>query len=81
MPKPFFPIYLLIVLAAGHLVNEGFVKNTRVQRLANLAAQKLADLTEGMLQDRQAKLSDKLAGDKDRAGMRQDGAPKVEAAA
>ena len=27
MPKPFFPIYLMIVMAVAHLLNEGFVKN------------------------------------------------------
>lgn len=52
MPKAFFPVYLLIVLAAGHLMNEGFVKNARVQRLSAHAAEALAKLTEGMLQDK-----------------------------
>ena len=27
MPKPFFPIYLMIVMVVAHLLNEGFVKN------------------------------------------------------
>jgi hypothetical protein len=51
MPNSFFPVYLAIVLFVSHLVNEGFVKNKRVQALSGRAAQFLGRCTEGMLQD------------------------------
>jgi len=54
MPRSFFPVYLLIVLACSHLMNEYFVKNKRVQALSARVAQFLAKRTEGMLQDREA---------------------------
>eukprot|EP00440_Ansanella_granifera_P064607 gb/GFBE01070047.1/.p1 GENE.gb/GFBE01070047.1/~~gb/GFBE01070047.1/.p1 ORF type:complete len:446 (+),score=119.90 gb/GFBE01070047.1/:1-1338(+) len=52
MPTSFFPIYLMIVLAASHLMNETFVKSKKVQALSARLAQFLADRTEGALQDR-----------------------------
>jgi len=54
MPRSFFPVYLLIVLACSHLVNEFFVKSKRVQALSGQVSQFLAKRTEGMLQDREA---------------------------
>jgi hypothetical protein len=51
MPRSFFPVYLLIVLAASHLTNEYFVKSKRVQALSARVSQFLAKRTEGMLQD------------------------------
>jgi len=51
MPQKFFPIYLLLVLLSGHVLNEGFVKNKFVQRMSARAAQILAKHTRGMLQD------------------------------
>ncbi|CAE7235267.1 unnamed protein product [Symbiodinium sp. CCMP2592] len=51
MPKPFFPIYLMIVMLVAHLLNEGFVKNKAVQRLSARLAEFLAERTNGMLQD------------------------------
>eukprot|EP00928_Gymnodinium_smaydae_P033362 TRINITY_DN2391_c0_g1_i1.p1 TRINITY_DN2391_c0_g1~~TRINITY_DN2391_c0_g1_i1.p1 ORF type:complete len:437 (-),score=90.51 TRINITY_DN2391_c0_g1_i1:109-1419(-) len=52
MPTAFFPVYLAIVLACSWLLNEMFVKNKRVQRMAGSVAQELASRTEGMLSDR-----------------------------
>jgi len=54
MPNSFFPVYLLIVFAASHLVNEGFVKSKLVQRMSGGLAQFLARRTEGFLQDRES---------------------------
>mmetsp|Transcript_54527 Transcript_54527/g.130048 ORF Transcript_54527/g.130048 Transcript_54527/m.130048 type:complete len:447 (+) Transcript_54527:124-1464(+) len=54
MPKSFFPVYLAIVMLAGHLMNEGFVKNKTVQKLAARLAEFLAKKTEGFLQDKRA---------------------------
>mmetsp|Transcript_52961 Transcript_52961/g.124039 ORF Transcript_52961/g.124039 Transcript_52961/m.124039 type:complete len:445 (+) Transcript_52961:71-1405(+) len=54
MPKPFFPIYMAIVMVAGHFLNEGFVKNKAVQRFSARMAQLLASRTEGFLQDAMA---------------------------
>ncbi|CAE8646607.1 unnamed protein product [Polarella glacialis] len=51
MPQKFFPIYLLLVLLSGQVLNEGFVKNALVQRMSARAAQILAKHTRGMLQD------------------------------
>jgi len=51
MPRSFFPIYLLLVLASSHLVNEFFVKSKRIQALSSRVAQFLAKHTAGMLQD------------------------------
>lgn len=51
MPKRFFPVYLLIVMLSGHVLNEGFVKSKRVQQLSARMAQFLAHHTHGMLQD------------------------------
>eukprot|EP00401_Gymnodinium_catenatum_P083128 CAMPEP_0117621840 /NCGR_PEP_ID=MMETSP0784-20121206/87839_1 /TAXON_ID=39447 /ORGANISM="" /LENGTH=448 /DNA_ID=CAMNT_0005425773 /DNA_START=71 /DNA_END=1417 /DNA_ORIENTATION=+ len=53
MPRAFFPVYLAIVLVTSHLLNESFVKNKTVQRLAGKLAQLLADHTQGMLQDQE----------------------------
>eukprot|EP00440_Ansanella_granifera_P018311 gb/GFBE01019883.1/.p1 GENE.gb/GFBE01019883.1/~~gb/GFBE01019883.1/.p1 ORF type:complete len:450 (+),score=97.02 gb/GFBE01019883.1/:1-1350(+) len=52
MPTSFFSIYLLIVLAASHLMNEYFVKSKTIGALSSRVAQFLADRTEGALQDR-----------------------------
>lgn len=54
-PKSFFPMYLLIVLLSSWVVNETFVKNSRVQKLSAAAAQFLAARTEGVLQDKEAR--------------------------
>lgn len=63
MPKKFFPLYLGIVMLCSHFVNEGFVKNRTVGRLAGRLAQMLADRTDGWLQDRKPALGgDKAAG-------------------
>merc|ERR1712176_397846 len=51
-PQSFFPVYLLIVLLASHIVNETFVKNTKVQRMSANVAKYLAARTAGMLSDR-----------------------------
>jgi len=51
MPMWFFPIYLLIVTASGHALNEGFVKNKAVQRLTASVVAFLTRHTEGMLMD------------------------------
>mmetsp|Transcript_79323 Transcript_79323/g.256422 ORF Transcript_79323/g.256422 Transcript_79323/m.256422 type:complete len:454 (+) Transcript_79323:62-1423(+) len=51
MPMKFFPVYLGIVMLASHVVNEGFVKNKKVQQLSAWLSQFLADRTTGMLRD------------------------------
>eukprot|EP00425_Heterocapsa_triquetra_P000484 CAMPEP_0195051352 /NCGR_PEP_ID=MMETSP0448-20130528/873_1 /TAXON_ID=66468 /ORGANISM="Heterocapsa triquestra, Strain CCMP 448" /LENGTH=92 /DNA_ID=CAMNT_0040080347 /DNA_START=1 /DNA_END=276 /DNA_ORIENTATION=+ len=53
MPPKFFPVYLMLVLAAGYLLDEGFVKNKAVQRLTAAVAQFLTRHTEGMLKDKE----------------------------
>lgn len=52
MPNAFFPVYLAICLGCSHLLNENFVKNKQVGKIAGQVAQWLASKTEGMLQDR-----------------------------
>lgn len=52
MPQGFFPAYLAIVLLAGHLINEGFLKNKFVQSLSARLAQSLAKSCSGMLTDK-----------------------------
>mmetsp|Transcript_66578 Transcript_66578/g.124237 ORF Transcript_66578/g.124237 Transcript_66578/m.124237 type:complete len:444 (-) Transcript_66578:435-1766(-) len=54
MPKSFFPVYVAIVMLAGHLLNEGFVKNKAVLKLSARIAEILAKKTEGFLQDSKA---------------------------
>ncbi|CAK9106520.1 Cytochrome P450 CYP72A219 [Durusdinium trenchii] len=51
LPKRFFPLYLLLVMVAGHFTNEYFVKSKRVQQFSTSLARKLADSTKGMLSD------------------------------
>lgn len=51
MPQSFFPIYLLLVLLAGHIANEGFVKSKSVQRVSSRIVRWLEARSEGMLQD------------------------------
>lgn len=51
MPKRSFPLYLLIVILSGHVLNEGFVKSKGVQRLSASVANFMAKLTTGMLRD------------------------------
>jgi hypothetical protein len=53
MPKSFFPIWLMLVMLASHLVNEGFVKSKTVQTISANLAKQLASLTQGFLQDKQ----------------------------
>jgi len=57
MPLQFFPIYLLIVMMSGHVLNESFVKSKAVQRISARIAQALADCTDGILQDRRSDLA------------------------
>ena len=52
MPQKFFPLYIFIVMLSSHFVNEHFVKNKAVQRLAASMARFLASKTHGMLQDK-----------------------------
>lgn len=51
MPEWFFPIWLLLVGAAGHVTNECFVKNKAVQNASARVARWLAERTQGMLRD------------------------------
>eukprot|EP00931_Biecheleriopsis_adriatica_P089289 TRINITY_DN63442_c0_g1_i1.p1 TRINITY_DN63442_c0_g1~~TRINITY_DN63442_c0_g1_i1.p1 ORF type:complete len:431 (+),score=78.75 TRINITY_DN63442_c0_g1_i1:84-1376(+) len=60
MPKSFFPVWLLIVIIASHIVNNFFVKSKRVQNRAAQIAKWLAVHTQGMLRDR-GSLPDKKA--------------------
>mmetsp|Transcript_991 Transcript_991/g.2035 ORF Transcript_991/g.2035 Transcript_991/m.2035 type:complete len:446 (-) Transcript_991:345-1682(-) len=55
MPKPFFPIYLFIVMMASHIMNEHFVKNKSVQQLSARVSSMLAERVKGMLRDEPSK--------------------------
>lgn len=51
MPQSFFPLYLLITITSGCILNEVFLKNPLVQRFVGKLVQYLSKKTEGMLLD------------------------------